>query len=194
MTDPGTSAKPRYRTENGETIIDVRLSALDRLFDNRDPAPFRERDLDPDLVEYLIDSARDLGSARPIRIVFSIAEPCPPDEVENAVRAHFDYEIERAARRRREQLRTGWIALAIAAVAVIGLTGLGEVTEDALEGTLGAGIREALTISGWVLMWRPIDVLIYEAIPWRRERRILRALRGAAIDVRPTASRERNAP
>jgi hypothetical protein len=67
---------------------------------------------------------------------------------------------------------------------VVGLTGLGEIAADTLKGTLGAGIREALTISGWVLMWRPIDVLVYEAIPWRRERRILRALRDAAIEVR----------
>jgi hypothetical protein len=33
-------------------------------------------------------------------------------------------------------------------------------------------------------MWRPIEVLIYDSIPARRERRILRALRDAHIDVR----------
>ena len=53
-----------------------------------------------------------------------------------------------------------------------------------MAGTLGSGLREAIVISGWVLMWRPIDVLIYDGIPWRRERRVLRALSQARIDVR----------
>jgi hypothetical protein len=173
-----------YRTENGDAILDVRVSTLDRLFDNRDPAPFRERDLDPDLVEYLVDSARDIGTSQRMRIVFWIAEPCPPEEVKAAVQTHFDYEIDRATRLRREHRRTGWVALLIAAIAVVGLTGLGGFVANAIDGTLGAGLREALLISGWVLMWRPIEVLVYDGIPFRRERGILRALREAAIEVR----------
>src|SRR5687767_5358292 len=100
-----------YRTENGDAILDVRVSKLDRLFDNRDPAPFRERDLDPALVEYLVDWARDVPRSERMRVVFWIGEPCPPEEVQAAVRTHFEYEIDRAIRRRREHLRTGWVAL-----------------------------------------------------------------------------------
>lgn len=48
----------RYRVENGEASVDVRIAKIEQLIDNRDPAPFRERDLDPDLVEYLLDAVR----------------------------------------------------------------------------------------------------------------------------------------
>ena len=112
-----------------------------------------------------------------------MAQPCAPGEIEQAVRAQFEEALDRTQRRRREQLRTGWIALSIAAVAVVVLTGLGELVAKRVAGTLGSGLREAIVISGWVLMWRPIEVLIYDGIPWRRERRILRALREARIDV-----------
>lgn len=37
------------------------------LFDNRDPAPFRRRDLDPGLVEYLVDAGYDVAAAERIR-------------------------------------------------------------------------------------------------------------------------------
>ena len=39
----------RYRIEDGVHCVDIRIDKLDRLFDNRKPAPFRERDLDPAL-------------------------------------------------------------------------------------------------------------------------------------------------
>jgi hypothetical protein len=183
----------RFRTENGEAILELRLATVERIFDNRDPAPFRERALDPDFVEYLVEGGRDRVAAGRFRIVVHLAQPCAPGEIEQAVHAHFEQALARTQRRRREQLRSGWIALAVAAVAVIVLMGLGEVVAKSVAGTLGSGLREAIVISGWVLMWRPIEVLIYDGIPWRRERRVLRALREARIDVR-TADGGRNAP
>jgi hypothetical protein len=176
--------RSRYRTENGEPILDVRAASIDRLFDNRDPAPFRDRDLDPDLVEYLLDGARDLASAGRLQIAFWLGETRAASEIDRAVRAHFQHELDRSDRRRREQVRSGWIALAIAALAVTALMALGELVERSIAGTLGTGLKEALVISGWVLMWRPVEVLAYDAIPWKRERRVLRAILDASIDVR----------
>lgn len=173
----------RARIANGEAILEVRVATLERIFDNRDPAPFRERALDPDFVEYLVESGRD-RAADAIRIVIWLAEPHAPHEVEQAVRTHFEEALERTQRRRREQLRSGWAALAVAAIAMVVLMGLGELIASTVAGTFGSGIREALVISGWVLMWRPIEILIYDGIPWRRERRVLRALHEARIDVR----------
>jgi hypothetical protein len=57
------------------------------------------------------------------------------------------------------------------------------VVERRLPGTLGALLREALVISGWVLMWRPLDVLVYDRIAWLRNRRILESIRDASIAV-----------
>ena len=42
--------------------LPVYVGELRQLFDSLDPAPFRERDLDPKAAEYIIDSA---GEARP---------------------------------------------------------------------------------------------------------------------------------
>jgi hypothetical protein len=174
----------RSRRENSEAILELRVTAVERLFDNRDPAPFRGRTLDPDFVDYLVEGGRDRVRAGRLRIVVHLEEPCAPGEIEQAIHAHFEQALERTRRRRREQLRSGWIALAIASIAVVGLTGLGEVVSKTVAGTLGSGLREAIVISGWVLMWRPIEVLIYDGIPWRRERRVLRALHEARVDVR----------
>ena len=173
--------KSRYRLENGQPILDVRVESMEQLFDNRDPAPFRDRDLDPALVEYLLDGARDLASS-PLRVEIWLGTS-PSGDVPQAVRAYFQHEIDRINRRRREQVRAGLIALSIAVAVVIMLIAVAEVVERRVMGTLGTALREALVISGWVLMWRPIEVLVYDRITWRRDRRILESIRDASITV-----------
>src|SRR5512132_2113092 len=98
--------RSRYRIENEEPIIDGRVASVERLFDNRDPAPFRARDLDPSLIEYLIGAAEDLVGSDRLRVVFWIEKPCEPGEIDAAFHAHFEYELDRLRRDRRRQLRS----------------------------------------------------------------------------------------
>jgi hypothetical protein len=125
--------RSRYRAEDGVLIIDVRLASVERLFDNRDPAPFRERDLDPSLVEYLIDACHDMAT-RPFRIVFWLEQTSQPAGVEAAVRAHFAYDLVRLDRDRGIQRRIGWIALSIASVAIVALIGVSNLIAELVTG------------------------------------------------------------
>jgi hypothetical protein len=54
------SVHPRYRIEDGRSCIDIRLKSSRQLFDGRDPAPFRERDLDEDAIEYIVGAVQEL--------------------------------------------------------------------------------------------------------------------------------------
>src|SRR5580692_4177917 len=113
-------ATPRYRFEDDTYWIDVRLASVDQLFDNRDPAPFRERDLDPDLSEYLLGAAEDLAGQDRLRVVFWLdhRDPQIEDEIEQAVRAHFGSLLARMRRARLRRRRTGQVALLIAVILV----------------------------------------------------------------------------
>lgn len=182
MDDPS-----RYRTENGEPCIDVRVTSVEQLFDNRDPAPFRERDLDPDLVEYLLAAADDLAAQRSFRIVFWLARPCQPGEIEAAFHAHFEYELERLVRKRRRQRRSGQVALLLGTGIIIALMSLAQLVATVIAGPIGVALHEGLVISSWVVLWRPVEILIYDWIPVRRERRGLHRLLAAPIDVREGA-------
>jgi len=174
----------RYREENGERCIDIRLNGIEQMFDNRDPAPFRERDLDPDLAMYLLDAGEDLLGEDRIRVVFWIDKPCPPAEIEEAFHTHFQEEIARLRRTRRRRRRTGQVALVLGVVLVIAILSLAQFIQRALPGTLGGGLREGLVIFSWVVLWRPVETLIYDWIPARHERRIATKLLDAPITVR----------
>jgi hypothetical protein len=180
MKDPTS----RYRIENGTHCVDVKISNFEQLFDNRDPAPFRERDLDPGLAEYLRDASEDLAGKEQFRVVFWLDEPCPQRAIEQALRAHFEDELERIRRRRRRHRRIGQVALLLAVVLIGVLVWLSIVFTTLLPGPFGAVLREGLVISSWVVMWRPVEVLIHDWIPVRHERKTLTRLLEAPIEVR----------
>lgn len=175
---------PRYRLEDGKPCVDIRITSLEQLFDNRDPAPFRERDLDPDLVEYLLAISQDMVAHHDFRIVFWLERTCQPGEIEDAYRAHFEYELERLERSRRRARRAGLIALALGAGLIVVLLSLSQLASQAIPGSLGTAVHEGLLISSWVVLWKPVELLIYDWIPVWDERRTMRRLLAAPIEVR----------
>ena len=174
----------RYRVEDGVPCIDVKVESVERLFDFRDPAPFRGRDLDPGLVEYLRDAAEDLSRHASFRVVFWLERPCRPTEIEESFRAHFRYVLDRLRHQRREQRRTGHVALLLAVVLMAALMALTQLVGNTIPGSLGVGLKEGLVILSWIVLWRPVEVLIYDGIPVRRERKVVSKLLCAPIDVR----------
>ncbi|MDB4958230.1 MAG: hypothetical protein JWO36_5799, partial [Myxococcales bacterium] len=174
----------RYRFENDEPVVDVRVGTIEQLFDNRDPAPFRERDLDPELSEYLVDAGEDLWGHDRFRVVFWLDKPCRPSEIEQAYRAHFTDKIERNKRTRRRRRRTGQVALVLALALIVALLSFAQFVASLVPGSLGTGLKEGLVISSWVVMWRPVETLIYDWIPTRHERKLVEKLLDAPIEVR----------
>lgn len=175
---------PRYREEDGVPCVDVRVPSLEHLFDKRDPAPFRSRDLDPGLREYLVESTEDLLSRGPPRLVFWLEKPCERTSIEEPLRAHFAYELERLERHRRREVRLGLFSLLIAVSFIASFISAAQWVGKALTGTFGVALKEVLTISSWVLLWRPVEVLIYDGLPWRRQRAVIRNVLAARIEVR----------
>jgi hypothetical protein len=182
---------PRYRIEGGRSCIDIRLKTPHQLFDTRDPAPFRERDLEEAAVEYIVGAFEDLPAKAEAKLVLWIAEPSAELEAETlkaAVRAHFAYEIERVQRRTRQQVRTGQLALGMGLAMLAAFLTLAELTVLLPEGTVRQILREGLVIIGWVAMWRPLDVLLYDWWPLVRQRRLLERIIATEIAVVPNDS------
>ncbi len=177
-------APSRYRLEDGVPCIDVSATNIERLLDNRDPAPFRERDLDPGLATYLIDAVEDLASSPRVRVVFWLQEPCAASEIEDSYRAHFGASLQRIVRQNHQRVRLGLSALVIAVVILVALFALSQLMRATLTGSIGAALSEGVTILSWIVLWRPTEVLLYDWIPVRRERRLVRLLLDASLAVR----------
>jgi len=90
--------KHRYKHAEGKRWIEVRVKTSQQLFDARDPAPFRERDLDDHFVQYITSTAREFPHKSPLKIVIYIeekeSESLSYEGVREAIQSYWTYQIE----------------------------------------------------------------------------------------------------
>ena len=171
------------------STIQVRIHDLRQLFNSIDPSPFRERDLDPDCEEFIVSWAREMAPDRDLRVEIRIDREQPAPElaadVPSAVRSHFAREASLEDLRRRRIMREGRPSLAIGLVVLVFCEIAAALVPVATLGTAGEILRDSLIIAGWVVMWHPLEILLYGVWPVVSERRLLERL--ATADVRLTA-------
>jgi hypothetical protein len=108
--------KHRYRLIDGRPTIELKLKTPNQLFDERDPAPFRERDLDDDAVQYILSSYRELpGREAKLSLYFAGMGDFEghSDIIRRAIHSHFEYEGELRHRQLRDILKQGCLSLLI---------------------------------------------------------------------------------
>jgi hypothetical protein len=158
-------------------VIEVHLGELKQLFDAIDPSPFRDRDLDPKAEEFIVGWAKDLPRDAPLALVVDLdREAGLPDEtavLRDAIHEFFRHRAETFRQRLRELFRVGRTSLVIGLVALAGAIALGDFLGTLMKGSrIGEILRESLTIGGWVSMWRPLEVFLYDWWPIRNEARL----------------------
>ena len=168
-------------------IIEIHLAESKQLFNAIDPAPFREKDLDPKAEEFIVDWARELPANAPLTLVVRLDRPAGiPDEVQvlrDAVRQYFGLRSQASRRRLKRLLKLGRTSLLIGMLFLAVSFGLGEIIESVLEGRrIGEVLRESFAIGAWVAMWRPLEIFLYDWWPIRSERKLYDRL--SAMPVR----------
>ena len=166
-------------------MLDLHLGELRQLFNSLDPAPFRERDLDPKASDYIVDWATEVPAHQPLSLVVHLGATTPDAAtVGEAVREYYHG---RAAAKRRELsklFRVGRISLVIGLVFLGVAIGAGE----ALAGLLSKGsyawlLKESLVIGGWVALWRPLEIFLYDWWPLRAQARLYDRLSRMQVSV-----------
>ena len=179
---------PRYREENGRSFVDIRVKSVRNLFDGRDPAPFRERDLDDDAADYITLAVEELGAKAKLALVVCLAEAPPPDVtpevIRSAILGHFTADRDKLDRKLREHFRRGQAFLLMGLLVLGVFLSLAEATTHLEEGGFREILREGLVIIGWVAMWRPIELLLYDWWPLLAQRRLRDRILSAEISVR----------
>ena len=161
----------------GYVTIEVRVAELNQLFNAIDPSPFLDRDLDRNAEEFIVGWAREISRNTPFGLLVHVDRiPGAPDEpalLRDAVHEFFKNRALNSRRRLRAMFRTGRISL------VIGLVFLGTfftvstlITRRWPGAGFGGLTREGLVIGGWVAMWRPLEVFLYDWWPIYAEARL----------------------
>jgi|SRR4051812_25212017 hypothetical protein len=168
-------------------LIEVHVAELNQLFNAIDPAPFRQRDLDPDAEEFIVAWAREMPLDAPLALVVRLDRqaglPEEPTILRDAIREFFHQRAQASRQRLRQLFRRGRISLVIGIAFLAVSLLLGDIVARLLGERRAAEIlRESLLIGGWVAMWRPLEVFLYDWWPIRADARL--ADRLSAMPVR----------
>lgn len=99
-----------------------------------------------------------------------------------AIPHYFEYRASQANRELTTLLRTGVISLMIGLLFLAICLGARSLLRHASPSY--EVISEGLLIMGWVAMWRPIDLFLYDWWPIRRRWRIFRRAAMLAVELR----------
>jgi hypothetical protein len=165
-------------------LIELRLANASQLFNTMDPSPFHERDLDHDAEEFIVSWAREQSPevALRLRIVLKqSADETVARMVQESVKHYFEYRAQISRREVKELMREGRTSLLIGLV----FLGLMLAIRSCLPetGMWSDWLREGLIISGWVALWKPIDIHLYRWWPIRRLRRLQDRLAACPVEV-----------
>jgi len=158
-------------------VLKLQLREVGQMFNSIDPAPFRERDLDPAAEAFIVDWCRETRPDAPLalEVRLTAAAPGAADAalLGDAVHEYFR-ERARATRRQLARLfRTGRLSLVIglgflAAALAVGEAVAGWLSHDGY----GSIVRESFVIGAWVALWRPLEIFLYDWWPISAEARM----------------------
>ncbi len=97
---------------------------------------------------------------------------------------YFSHRAESTRRQLRQLFRVGRTSLVIGIVCLTASIALGDLLARMLrESHLGEVLRESLLIGGWVAMWRPLEIFLYDWWPIRDEARLFDRLARMVVRI-----------
>jgi len=175
-----TKAMYDYNSESDTYHIDIRVANYTDLYNEWDFSPFHEKDLDPELVDYLVTCFEEIPSPSNVVVSFhlpkAVHNPDLEEQFTHSVYYHLSYrrsqlELEKRGLRRDTMRYTGFgIAFVVLAQALPKLL-------DAF--VIASIVSEGLFIGGWVLLWEAFSHIFFRSRNLKRERELNERLQNA---------------
>lgn len=175
-------------TEAATVSLELSIGDPMQLFNSMDPAPFHERDLDADVVDYIVEWAREVASDAPLGLVVTLSHESAPERgaglICDAVQKSFQRRALAKRRELKKMLREGRISMVIGIV----FLAMAIFVSDYLGGMIANKnyawlLQESVVIGGWVALWHPLNIFLYDWWPLRAERRLFERLGEMQVQV-----------
>lgn len=174
--------------------IEVNLHDLSQLFDPLDPSAVEERDLNHRIEEYIVDRLKLLPSNARTAIVVHLDRSAARADDERkataAIRSYFTRRAESQTRELRQLFHRGRVSLAIGLSVLVVIFLMGQALFRFFgDGHVTTLLRDCSIIGGWVAMWKPLDIFLYQWWPIVSELRLYKMLSHMSVQVIPYNSR-----
>ena len=173
----------RYDAPSNRYHIDIAIAYYRDMYNEWDFAPFRNRDLERTLMEYLEECSREIPMKAGIEITFfmprEIHDPSKEERSVAGLKNYFRYELLKALGRRRRHYRNFALYLLFGIAFISGAF----LVKTFLHGPFPANVLpEGLHIGGWVLFWEAFPIAFFRNRDASERIRHLRRFSHARID------------
>lgn len=168
--------------------VKLKLRDINQLFNSMDPSPFIEKDLDDEAEEFIVSWAREFPPDAPVRLRIQLEqwpEEDPKEMIRQAIHNHFAHRSELTDLEFRALMKQGRTSLLIGLSCLVTCLAISETLLRSEAGTWASVLRESLTIAGWVAMWRPMEIYLYDWWPLRRRGQTYEKLSHMSVEVVP---------
>jgi hypothetical protein len=152
--------------------------------------PFHEKDLDSDAEDYIVGSVDKFPLPKPLKLVIQMPTDqltlAETHDLSAAIRNYFSYRVAEMRRRMRFQFREGCMALFMGLLFLLVVMSVRELIFAFGKGPVAQIFTERLLIVGWVAMWRPIQIFLYEWWPVRHHGRLYAKIAAMPVELRRT--------
>jgi hypothetical protein len=168
-------------------VIELRLREGAQLFNTLDPFPFPERDLSAEAERFIVEWARELPKDSPIEILIHLqsgaAEAARTGDLADAITGWFEARAQAETRALRELFRDGRVGFLIGIGVLALCLLLSWFLSQRFEEPFARVVSESFVIIGWVVIWRPAEIFLYDWLPLVRRRKLFDRLANAAVTV-----------
>lgn len=184
-------------TISGTTcFVKLTVNALDDLLEHSGCVPSRWKTVQPNVVQYLGDIVQETSPfVSNYRVIFDIAPAVLnqiqltleeiPDAIEKLIQTRRQAVSRQFSTHMRDSFQMLGIGLAFMLICMLIRTHL-PVSDQAV--TLTSSIMEGLLVVGWVALWKPLEELLFNWWPIKREEKLLLILEKINIEARLQSS------
>jgi hypothetical protein len=152
--------------------LELRVHEVAQLFNSMDPTPFHSKALDQEAEAFIEAWARGFSPKSPLHLTIHLQHMPPESDpttlVTGAIQHHFSERADLVRRDLRDLFWQGRISLLIGLAFVTLCLLVAEAIGQSSTSTAHTIARESLTIVGWVAMWRPMQLFLYDWWPLAR--------------------------
>ena len=152
-----------FNTKINGFNVEIALDSYSDIFNEYDPSPYRKKDVDPDLMNYLNECSSDIPLNYPIALQFNIPKEkfdrIEEKRVKNGFQSYYSFLSFLAFKEYKKLIRQSIWNVLVATI-LISLAIIIELfrSPDILLSVLST----CITIGGWVFLWQAITMFVFE--------------------------------
>jgi hypothetical protein len=179
------------RTENEQTIVNLRFKSRDQLLDPEDPCPLQEKELTQEAEDAILNNVFADRLKKPVTLEIQV--PGVPDsgsatEISDAIRHHFRSVLTDHQRDTAIFIRERRTALALTAFNImlaLFYLGYSSLNEDWTTSITGMFIGGIIIIMNWATIWDTYEFFIFDGREKNHRKKLINKIIHADIRIIP---------